>query len=328
MNTSAITSKDTPTPETPLILLCPCAPVMRLQLDSEGNARCPVCDENIGSQPSQWSAHLEVERAKLIKAIESVKDDHFGTRITDDGIQASAAAHQTAHRKREQELVRIRANQQKRFETKKLMVLGSSARDNISLVGQKSVKTEPDSRESQDTANKVATQSNGVAPKSTVKIEKSFCNGCQKHYDFLVVSSQMGDESRCLECFKQYQKQIGALPTTITQSPKDIDSRSNATAEGHSTKNGKFLLSGINAENLLSTQITVKSERKDSTQEGNSNGIENDLDSNGQNGNRKLPLKLKVKNGIVMGNRLEDENGAPAEKRSRHREENENVANI
>ncbi|KAI1722039.1 hypothetical protein DdX_04334 [Ditylenchus destructor] len=117
MNTSAITSKDTPTQEAPLILLSPCAPVMRLQLDSEGNARCPVCDENIGSQPSQWSAHLEVERAKLIKAIESVKDEHFGSRMSDDGLQSSATAHQTAHRKREQELVRIRANQQKRFES-------------------------------------------------------------------------------------------------------------------------------------------------------------------------------------------------------------------
>ncbi|KAI1714085.1 hypothetical protein Ddc_11649 [Ditylenchus destructor] len=261
-------------------------PSKRLQLDSEGNARCPVCDENIGSQPSQWSAHLEVERAKLIKAIESVKDEHFGTRMTDDGLQSSAAAHQTAHRKREQQLVRIRANQQKRLETQKIV-----------------------------------TPSNGVAPKSTDKIEKSFCNGCQKQYDFLVVSSQMGDESRCLECFNQYQKQIGALPTTITQSPNDIDSRSNTTAE-----DGKFLIC-----NLLSRkEYTVKNGRKESTstQGSNSNGIENDLDSNGQNRNRKLPLKLKIKNGIVLANGLEDENGAPAEKRARHWEENENVANI
>ncbi|KAI1733286.1 Paired box domain-containing protein [Ditylenchus destructor] len=151
-----------------------------LQLDSDGNARCPVCDENIGSQPSQWSAHVEVERAKLIKAIESMKDEHFGTRMTDDGQQSSAAAHQTAHRKREQQLVRIRANQQKRLETQKIV-----------------------------------TPSNGVAPKSTVKVEKSFCNGCQKQYDFLVVSFLMGDESRCFECFNQYRKQIGALPTML-----------------------------------------------------------------------------------------------------------------
>ncbi|KAI1722041.1 hypothetical protein DdX_04336 [Ditylenchus destructor] len=198
----------------------------------------------------------------------------------------------------------------------------------VSLIGSMETPNSPTfAIESQNTANKVATQSNGVEPKSTAKIEKSFCNGCQKHYDFLVVSSQMGDESRCLECFKQYQKQIGALPTTITQSPKDIDSSSYATIEAHSTKNGKFLLSGTNAENLLSTQITIKNERKDSTptQEGNSNGIENDLESNG---NRKLPLKLKVKNGIVLANGLEDENGAPAEKRARLREEYENVANI
>uniref|UniRef100_A0A914YFE9 Uncharacterized protein n=1 Tax=Panagrolaimus superbus TaxID=310955 RepID=A0A914YFE9_9BILA len=168
-----------------------------IKVDNDGNVICPICDEKLPSD-SNWEKHVEIERKFLIKSIESIKEQkHQNPENVSASASASASMNSNrSKQKRESELQRIRSNQQKRLTLKTVNPLSTSR--NIENF---------DSTTSRSTS-----------------ADKNFCKGCERHHDYLIISSTL-DEPRCYECFRKFRQQTTFLPLSFTESLENDSSQ-------------------------------------------------------------------------------------------------------
>ncbi|VDM40259.1 unnamed protein product [Toxocara canis] len=186
----------------------------KLQLDDDGTPICMLCDEKLPNE-REWAEHIEMERAKLIKSIIGIKEQKVAAL---QRTLSSPAATDQSKRKREYELMRIRANQQKRLGMKNVV-----SRDPLPSLGRPSNSDSPSCSPSVSAfVKKEETEASAT--------DKSFCKSCERHHEYLIISNSF-DQPRCQECFMKLRAQTSALPLTITSSPMDSCSPG-ASSEG------------------------------------------------------------------------------------------------
>jgi len=162
----------------------------KLQTDSDGKITCPVCEQKF-SQDTNWEAHLEEERRSLISSIEKIREQKLSSVMNFENLSEKSQVASKSREKRENELQRIRMNQQKRLSWKSISPLTTRNSESSSICSP---------------------------------ADKSLCRGCERQHEFLVISSFL-DEARCLDCFQKYRKQTNFLPSSITESP--VEEKSN-----------------------------------------------------------------------------------------------------
>ncbi|KAH7698772.1 Protein F43G6.4, partial [Aphelenchoides avenae] len=213
-----------------------------LQTGNDGNPICPVCEENIGGE-NNWRAHVELEKKKLAQMVESLKSQRSSPFDVHNIMNMS---YSQAAEKREKELQRIRSNQEKRLRGKCGSVPFSpmiqvSAKNTVFTLSH--LKDDKHSYTSATTEEVLDSRSGSTSSQHFGDLEKSYCKGCERQQEFLVLSNML-DEPRCMDCFQKRRQQIGGLPSTITQSPDEAckedrtlstPSRSNRTTPSSST---------------------------------------------------------------------------------------------
>nr|CAD2156405.1 unnamed protein product [Meloidogyne enterolobii] len=98
----------------------------KLERDSDGNALCPACHEKIGKDSAQWAKHLDMERGKLQKAIQCLRERTAKSKISEAEKIEDINFQPNLFRKtsngscsgREALLDRVRCNQRRRMEAK------------------------------------------------------------------------------------------------------------------------------------------------------------------------------------------------------------------
>ncbi|VDK22471.1 unnamed protein product [Anisakis simplex] len=63
-------------------------------------------------------------------------------------------------------------------------------------------------------ASSAAAIKKSALPEFQANADKSFCQSCQRHHDYLIISNSF-EQARCQECFMKLRSQSGALPLTV-----------------------------------------------------------------------------------------------------------------
>ncbi|KAI6223194.1 hypothetical protein M3Y95_00863600 [Aphelenchoides besseyi] len=200
--------------ETPLNSVSPSV-AKKLQLDADGKITCPICDEKIGSD--LWQTHVQVEKQNLRKLIENLVETRRDAFDVENLIETSA---QQERKKREFELERVCANQKKRLNVKSTLFSSSSSTTSqpkftfgsIAASFRHDEETRSGSRNSDS--------------------DRKFCKSCERYQEFLVTAVGL-DEPRCMDCYRKYRRQVGALPLTITGSPTVDGSHTTSSTSPH-----------------------------------------------------------------------------------------------
>ncbi|KAI6183555.1 hypothetical protein M3Y97_00501200 [Aphelenchoides bicaudatus] len=203
----------------------------KILLDPDGNILCPVCENKV--EPSLWNEHLNLERANLSKSIENLKENKFPNKLVKSEFNIEQPVPEI-RRKREFELSRIRTNQQKRLSMKSTLLSGTSLRD--TFMPQNSTN-----RSSQSSGKFLIGSLCETPPllstngkNGDADVDRNFCKSCKRTQEYLIISNGL-DEPRCMDCYRKYRRQVGALPLTITESPTDETSHSNGHRHGSHT---------------------------------------------------------------------------------------------
>ncbi|KAL7080203.1 hypothetical protein ACQ4LE_000318, partial [Meloidogyne hapla] len=209
----------------------------KLERDSDGNALCPACHEPIGKDSAQWAKHLDMERGKLQKAIQCLRERTTKTKTSeseDINFQTNLFR-KTSNGNcsgREALLERVKCNQRRRMEAKlenqflQHITSTTSATDNsVDSINNTNIIDENRIVESSNNdqmewkqpslptkfecKNETETFITKNEPNEDVSEQletTTTCFSCQRISDCLVlnVRSRM---FRCLECFQQQQKQ-------------------------------------------------------------------------------------------------------------------------
>ncbi|KAI6233179.1 hypothetical protein M3Y99_00943700 [Aphelenchoides fujianensis] len=189
----------------------------KLQLDADGNFACPICEEKIGAE--QWTAHVQKEKQNLKKLIEDLNETRRSSTANGAAFNAESLVEtrgQAERKKREFELQRVRANQEKRLRTKGALFSSSSIGGLPTPLGAGAkfafgsmAAAFPDDLRSSRSGSRDADAA-----------DRNLCKSCERPQEFLVISAGL-DEPRCMDCYRKYRRQVGALPLTITGSPLD-----------------------------------------------------------------------------------------------------------
>ncbi|VDN52236.1 unnamed protein product [Dracunculus medinensis] len=170
-----------------------------LQIDEDGNPICIICDEKLKNE-REWAEHVEIERSKLIKNINQLKEQKSNYNC----IANSSGDHN--RRKREFELMRIRANQQKRLAAKNM--------PNREIKSWNISTTSSDGPSSCSAIINKSDETDGSINTG------NYCKSCERYHEYLIISNAF-EEARCQECFFKFRAQTGALPLTITTLPTE-----------------------------------------------------------------------------------------------------------
>uniref|UniRef100_A0A914DKR8 Uncharacterized protein n=1 Tax=Acrobeloides nanus TaxID=290746 RepID=A0A914DKR8_9BILA len=174
-----------------------------LERDDDGNSICPICKERLGPE-TDWESHLRIERSNLILILEGIQSRKFQAKDSKSSISDEVQSG-SKKRNRVEDLKRIQENQRKRLTVNKGIHIGVNRDAKISL---------------SDDFN----GQNSSSPFSRDNDQCSVCKTCQQQYDHYIVDSRNLDELRCEKCFREYRRQLCALPLTITGSPDEEDS--------------------------------------------------------------------------------------------------------
>lgn len=80
------------------------------------------------------------------------------------------------------------------------------------------------------------------------------CN-FQRHQEFLIIANGL-DEARCMDCYRKYRRQVGALPITITESPTEDRDGSETKSFLHQ-RNGSHTTSSASPENVANASLLL-----------------------------------------------------------------------
>ncbi|KAI6230538.1 hypothetical protein M3Y99_01053900 [Aphelenchoides fujianensis] len=189
----------------------------KLQLDADGNFACPICEEKIGAE--QWTAHVQKEKQNLKKLMEDLNETRRSSTANGAAFNAESLVEtrgQAERKKREFELQRVRANQEKRLRTKGAL-FSSSAIGGLSTPLGAGAKF---AFGSMAAAFPDDLRSSRSGSRDADAADRNLCKSCERPQEFLVISAGL-DEPRCMDCYRKYRRQVGALPLTITGSPLD-----------------------------------------------------------------------------------------------------------
>lgn len=161
-----------------------------LPLDADGNIVCAVCQQSVIEV--DWRSHIEHERQQLARAVDQLRDRQRRSATFDAESLLESSGAPPTRAKGHLELLRVRANQQKRARVKPALFAAAAAATTI------------------DAPAVVASP-----PPRHTTADPSWCRTCERRAEYLVISVGL-DEPRCMNCYRKYRQKV-ALPISVSR---------------------------------------------------------------------------------------------------------------